>query len=270
VPVQEIVVPLDGSEFAERALHVGIALARRVGGRVMVVTAVASGAPPLPDGYVDRLVGTTTDVPIHSVLIRDRGPADAIATVTLESPDRMVCMTSHGRGGLRWAMLGSVAEEVVQRSDRALMLVGRHCDPQAVERHGPIVIAVDGQPASEAVADDARVWASLLDADLRVAVAIHPLDVEDAQHPDALLDPIVERLAERGALVVPELLRGTYVAGAIADFAQFVDASMIAMTKRAKGTARRIALGSVTMGVLNAAACPVLVTRQPDEAAAPA
>jgi nucleotide-binding universal stress UspA family protein len=198
------------------------------------------------------------------VVVHDRAPAEAIALVAHEDDDRTVCMTSHGRGGLRWAMLGSVAEDVVRRSDRPMLLVGRHCATDVDVRRGPVLLCVDGSAASEYVAPAAAAWADRLGLGLDVAIVVHPLDVPDAEHPDELLDPITERLAAHGIACAPAMLRASYAAGELADHADSIGASMIAMTTRARRGAGRVTLGSVTMGVLGSARCPVLVAHAPE------
>src|SRR6188474_2412668 len=106
------VVPLDGSKFAERALPVANALATRLGGDVVAVTTPWERDPAAADRYLAEVAARTNLS--DSVLVRDREAAGAIEYAAHDGPDRTVCMTSHGRGGLRWAMLGSVAEEVLQ------------------------------------------------------------------------------------------------------------------------------------------------------------
>jgi nucleotide-binding universal stress UspA family protein len=121
-----IVVPLDSSAYSERALPVATALAQRAGGRLLLVS-VQDHGPLHPREYLDEIAASPRPVPVETVGISNMLAADAIAQVVGESDDRIVCMTSHGRGGLRWGLIGSVAEEVVRRADRPALLVGRHC-----------------------------------------------------------------------------------------------------------------------------------------------
>ena len=110
-----ILVPLDGSALAERALPVAEALADRLGSDLLLMTTRWDDDPQSPQAYLEGVSDRITDTPTHTVVVHDRGPADAIDCLAGEQPGRTVCMTSHGRGGLRWAFIGSVAEEVLHR-----------------------------------------------------------------------------------------------------------------------------------------------------------
>jgi nucleotide-binding universal stress UspA family protein len=253
------IVPLDGSPFAERALDIARAFARRVEGQVVLLSTPWDRRAHLAREYLDRVVARDHAVPLEAMVVYDRGPAEAISMVAAQSPDRIVCMTSHGRGGLRWAMVGSVAEEVIQRVAQPLLLVGRHADPASLTRRGPVLACVDGSQSSAAIAPLACEWARELGHALEVAVVVHPLDTLDAQHPDDLLEPIAEQFRAHGAEPHVTMLRSTYVAGMLADHANDVDASLVALTTRARTGAKRVVLGSVSMGVLSEVRSPVLI-----------
>jgi nucleotide-binding universal stress UspA family protein len=251
------VVPLDGSDFATRALAVGRSFAWRVDGRVLVVSVAPEHDAGGARRRVRELVQSQQPVDTEVLFLEPGDPASAILSVTSNSDDHMICMTSHGRGGLRWAILGSVAEKVMQASARPILLVGRNCGDHV--GNGPLLVGDDGSDAAEAIADDALFWAKTFGFDLEVAVVIHPLDIENAAHPEPLLEPVVDRFHRRGVDVQPTVLRSEYTAGALADHAASIGASMIATAKHSRPPHQRLALGSVTMGVLNAAPCPLLV-----------
>src|SRR5437016_1443673 len=136
------VVPLDGSAFAERAVPVACALAERVDGRLLLLSAPYKGV--LQPGEYLAEVAKRCAVPVDTRADTTFLPADAITNVVAESDDRMVVMTSHGRGGLRWSIVGSTAEEVIRRSDRPLVLVGRHCRDDFLVAGEHLLAAVDG------------------------------------------------------------------------------------------------------------------------------
>jgi nucleotide-binding universal stress UspA family protein len=257
------VVPLDGSTFAERALPVARSLAARAEGSLLLVTTHWDHDAREPEAYIERIAREHTDLPVKTLVVHDRAAAEAIVMAERDGDDRVVCMTSHGRGGLRWAMLGSVAEDVVRTSEGPVLLVGRHCTATEGVADGPVLLCVDGSEASEAIAPTAAAWAKQYGWPVEVAVVVHPLDIDDAQHPDELVGPIRERLAHHGIDARPAILRSGYPAGALADHADAIGASMLAMTTRSRRGASRVALGSVTMGAVGAARCPVLVAREP-------
>jgi nucleotide-binding universal stress UspA family protein len=254
------VVPLDGSAFAERAIPVASALAERIGGRLLLLAAPHNG-PLAPREYLAEVGARYTAIPVDTISNVAHLPADAIATVVGESDDRIVCMTSHGRGGLRWSVLGSTAEEVVRRSDRPVVLVGRHCRDDFMTRCTHMLAAIDTAENASRLAPIAREWAQHLALQMDAAVVVHPLDVESHEQPAPLLDPIVEEFGGAGN-VRATLLSSTYVAGALADYAADLPAAMIAMNTSGRTGLARVALGSVTMGVLHLSDCPLLVTHE--------
>jgi nucleotide-binding universal stress UspA family protein len=98
---------------------------------------------------------------------------------------------------------------------------------------------------------------------MKAAIVVHPLDVETARHPEVLLDPIVEQFGgpEHASA---NLLKSSYDAGVLADFAADLPAALIAMECHGTTGLARAVLGSVTMGVVHLAPCPVLVTHAAD------
>ena len=172
-------------------------------------------------------------------------------------------MTSHGRGRLRWALLGSVAEEVVATSTDPLVLLGRHCRtewPNGLQR---VLMCVDGSSATPAVEPTAVEWAKALDLEVHLAIVVHPLDTT---RPDGVLDAIAGRFARQGLRARTNVVHSSYPAGALADLAEAHGVGLVAMSGHARTGAARFALGSVTIGVVGLAGCPVIVARTNDAA----
>jgi nucleotide-binding universal stress UspA family protein len=223
-----------------------------------LLVSVQDHGPLRPSEYLDEIARCPRPVPVETVGISDTYPADAIAKVVGESDDRVVCMTSHGRGGLRWGILGSVAEEVVRRADRPTLLVGRHCR-EDFWHAGNLLACVDGSESASRVAPAALEWAERLRLAVHAAIVVHPLDIESAEHPGALLGPIVDRFggADR---VKATMLTSRYPEGTLADYAAELPAAIIATNSHARTGLARFALGSTTMALLHQATCPLLVT----------
>jgi nucleotide-binding universal stress UspA family protein len=255
---QTFVVPLDGSEYAERALVIATAFAHRVDGRLLLVSALDHG-PLHPADYLDEIAARSWGVKVETEAVTDRSPAAAISAIVGESDDRVVCMTSHGRGGVRWGIVGSVAEAVIRRADRPTLLVGRRCREDFLVGAGHLLACVDGSESSAQLAPVASSWADLLGLDVRAAIVVHPLDVESAEHPEVLIDPITEQFGGSDRVAVT-VLTGRYVEGKLADFGDALPAALIAVNCHGRTGVARFALGSTTMGLLHQASCPLLVT----------
>ena len=102
-------------------------------------------------------------------------------------------------------------------------------------------------------------WAQALGLELHLAGVFHPLDVEVA-HADRIFGPLVT-IAKGYGIQVPtcEVLRSSFVAGALADFAEDDGASMLVMAAHHHSSIARMTLGSTTMATVHLAPCPVLV-----------
>ncbi len=126
---ERVVVPLDGSARAEQALCVARPLARDLGVELVAMTRSPVVPTPTAEAYLDGLVRVhATGMPPESAeVVYGLDVPDAIRKVAEERDRSLVCMTTHGRGRLRWAAAGSVAEEVIRESTAPLLLVG----PQA-------------------------------------------------------------------------------------------------------------------------------------------
>ena len=195
--VDAIVVPLDGSERSERAIPVARAVATRSRARLVLVSAVRRDRED-PTERLEKLAADCAGLETSVVVVRD-GPAPfAIRRAAVEAGDSAVCMTTHGRGALRWAVLGSVAEEVVRTVERPVLLVGRRCDPEWTAAAGPMLVCLSGSERSNRVVEDAVNWANGVGLQLRGAIVIHPLDVEDGEHSKTLIAEVQSAVAEQG------------------------------------------------------------------------
>jgi nucleotide-binding universal stress UspA family protein len=149
VVVSRIVVPLDGSEIAARALPVASEVAKQLAVPVHVIRAVDAasvlpiapgvfGAAPAVDAEVADQIWQEAEAEARSTVttavsrleaegvdasgaIVDGSPFFAISEVI--EPGDLLILTSHGRGGVRRWLLGSVAEKLVREADAPVMLV---------------------------------------------------------------------------------------------------------------------------------------------------
>ena len=122
-----LIVPVDGSDAAERAIHVAQRLVTQLD-RCDLLVMTASG----PDDkdrrdYLDILVGQATVPGVRAKFIEDPVPALAIARLAESISDATICMTTHGRGRIATPFLGSVATAVLRQSTTPVLLVGPHC-----------------------------------------------------------------------------------------------------------------------------------------------
>lgn len=137
-----VVVATDFSEQAEKATRYALELAQRLEAKVELVHAwqipvVTSPelAMPLPVTFVDDLARdsqramdeavkrhSTTGVPVHGTVVC--GDArDAVLETLDKVKGELLVLGTHGRRGLKRALLGSVAENVVRFSPCPVLVV---------------------------------------------------------------------------------------------------------------------------------------------------
>ena len=140
-----ILVPLDGSPFAEQALPQAIGLARLTAADVHLVRVadihaldhIGAARLPVDESAVGPLLAEeSSDARVYLQEVRERlrragveatvevvrGPV-AKAIVDLTRAGDLVVMASHGRAGVARWFLGSVAEDVVRRANVPILLV---------------------------------------------------------------------------------------------------------------------------------------------------
>ena len=99
VEVGHVLVPLDGSPFAERALPVATWLATGLGGLTELVEVVPCDAAEESEAairYLDR-VARSHHAAVWDVVERNEVGA-ALADTVAANPRRLVCLATHGRG----------------------------------------------------------------------------------------------------------------------------------------------------------------------------
>jgi nucleotide-binding universal stress UspA family protein len=275
--MSSLIVPLDGSPLSESALRVAFAVAARGGGRVVAVRA-AEGEVDEVRSYLEAAVRRFDRVAPHDIRVLAGRPADAILAAAAGGDD-LVCMATHGRGGVSRLALGSVTEEVVRRSEREVLLVGPAgaSVPLAGEA-GELLVCSDGSDASAAILGPAAAFARRLDLASTVVQVIPP-DEAVAPHGDAPPRPRLHR-AERGgdercraleasgATATSKVLWGNDPVRVIEGFARSLPASFIALATHGRSGLVRYTLGSVATGIVKRAPCPVLVVRAPNPAPA--
>jgi nucleotide-binding universal stress UspA family protein len=266
--VSRLVVPLDGSPRAERALpHVRL-VAERAGLPVVLLGAISPSGRPEVGSVLDYLEARADALALDGVETRivESPAAEAIANEAAQEGS-LVWMATHGRGGLGQAVLGSVAEEVVRRSDHPVMLVGSHADSH--ERAVPdrlLVLCLDGSKQAEVMIDEGIAWARLLGLRIFVAEVFPPEPARPAvpgePPPEAhYVRRVAERISAAGIAVDWDVLHDDHPADAIVRYADESDAAYVAMATHGRGGLARLTAGSVAMSVVHHSPCPVLVRR---------
>lgn len=266
--VSRIIVPLDGSELSRAALVPAVDLAKRTGAQLELVTTKVPEGPVGPVSFLDEIADGIGGVEISTLTTQEREPVAAIEAVVAGGDSRaMIVLSSHGRGRIRRAVMGSVAERIVGAGMAPVVVVGPGFEADEFNPEGPVLVAHDGEhePDAEAIARLARAGSG------RVVVLeiIKPPVGSPPEGPTITsASPVVEatavRLREMGLDVVAEARQSHHPDETIVWRAQREEASYLAVTTRARSGPARIVLGSVASELVRASSVPLLVLASPN------
>jgi nucleotide-binding universal stress UspA family protein len=172
VDVAHVLVPLDGSPFAERALPAATWIAAGLAADTHLVEVVPSEAGEEAEAairYLDSVARSHRAAAWDVVEHNDVGAA--LADAVASTPGRLACLATHGRG--RSLPLGSVAVFLLEHSSRPAVLVG----PDArvvIATDAPIVVAVDGTTRDDVLVPVALGWAARLRRPLQIVTVAEP------------------------------------------------------------------------------------------------
>ncbi len=265
---QHIVAPVDGSPDSWKGAQVALTLARRLDASITVMTVVLDeGDRPAAQRLLERAIATdATAADDLDLRLEARVTATSVAAeienVVEEHPGAAVVMASHGRGRSA-AIVGSVADDVINRTFGPLLLVGPHVT--RLDLDGPVVIAVDGSDCGERAVPLGVAWAIELGL---VPWIVHAVPPDTTLPVDTLESGYVSGLAHRyrdssGHEIEFDEIHGHRPATAVVGYADRTDAAMIVACTHARTGFERLTMGSVSSGFVRHATCPVLLVREP-------
>ena len=180
---------------------------------------------------------------------------------------QMIVVGRRGRGGIHRALLGSVSSGVLHNAHGPVAVVHDHAsaDPPSA---APVVVGVDGPPASESAIAVAFDEASRRGVDV---VAVHGFEHADTSMAGALLERKLAGWQERYPdVAVHRVITRDHPADALLD--QSRRAQLVVVGSRGRGGFAGKVLGSVSAAVVQACRIPVIVAgrARPHAPSAPA
>jgi nucleotide-binding universal stress UspA family protein len=291
-----LLVPLNRSSFAERALPLALSIARRAGARLDLVEVHslyalddphAAWAPfdPQRDAerkrqeqlYLDATatwlssgsLGSVSTGVLHGPAVLSETVADSILERAWITKADLIVMATHGRGPLSRFGTGSVADELIRRAGMPVLLVRpgeatTDIFPEPVLDN--ILIPLDGSAVAEQVLGPTLELARLMEARCTLLRVIEP---PSSRHHGALDEPpeeaavYLERMAARvREQWVPAQMRivvARHVAEAILQESAAQASNLIALATHGRSGLTRLLRASVADRILSAAASPVLI-----------
>ncbi|MDY7101909.1 MAG: universal stress protein [Actinomycetota bacterium] len=125
--ISRVVVCVDGSEHAERAVEAAIGLAPRLHAELFITQVLEPSTTGPSDvaetAYLSRLAARAPSLDIAWDTLHSRHPGRAIVEFADRVPGTLIVMGTHGRRGLRRLVMGSVALEVVRHAHSPVVVL---------------------------------------------------------------------------------------------------------------------------------------------------
>jgi nucleotide-binding universal stress UspA family protein len=283
----QILVPLDGTPESNVALPAARTMAQVTGASVFLFQVLESAAATASaNETADRLRRVAAELAGSGVrvesAVRPGQPADEILKEVGEQSADLVIMRTRGQAGIQRAVMGSVAERLLSRSDVPIMMLrpgGRRMD-----RIANLLVPVDGSPGGALALARGLDLAKATGAQIRlveviVPLAFHtlapdggPMYYDPAWDDEALsaartyVEGMLTRLRNAGAVANGDARMAPNVAAAIVEASEEHKSDLIIMSTHALTGLPRAVLGSVADAVMRTAPCPVLLLRRKDQA----
>jgi len=294
---KHLLVPLDGSHLAEAALPPAISLAHLLQAPVTLIHVIERHAPKEVHGephlaesdeartYLEEVAarfppGIHVESHVHTSEVSD--VARSIVEHVRELESDLIVMCTHGHGGLRGWLFGSIAQQVLSLGTSPVLLVqpdkAGNAPPFTCRR---LLIPLDGDPEHEQGLPVATNLAQVCQATLHLMMVIPTrgtlsgerastarllphtmsalLDMTE-QGADEYLHLHVTQLQAEGLPVTASVRRGA-PAVVIAHTAQEIDTDLIVLGTHGKTGMDAFWSGSVTPRILSRARIPMLLVR---------
>jgi nucleotide-binding universal stress UspA family protein len=291
-----ILVPLDGSPVAELGLHSARRLARDSGATIhlMRTTMFFAGergtyaeerrslreAQEYLAGMEDLLRGQ--GLAVRSEVL----PCDPVRGILFAAEAQgagVISMSTHGRTGLSHALLGSVAEAVLRKSDTPVLMTRVTKQAQAMEPRvdafGRILVALDGSRLSETSLDllEREAIGANAEIELLRVVPRHPvpsLAAPGAEGANEEIDAGTDRHVHEAGGYLDKVgnarfgrqsWRAVVAVGTpcteILDVASSDAAELIAVVTHGRQGVEKVLYGSVALDLLRHVEVPLLIVR---------
>jgi len=285
--ISTIVVPLDGSALAARAVPFAVHLAARTKGELVLLRATQHVNPvfvPHPEALVaaasheqvaqreaaaDRweLAQSLRDqeLVVH-VALAAGVPELAILDAVRTRPASLIVMATHGEGGLGRMIYGSAAVEVLRHTPVPVLLVPAACDHRWPEM-GPlrVLVPLDGSALAETILDPIGALTGVLNIELHILRVVPTVGRKASATRD--IAQTYRELARR-RLAALSISASTHIvigdpAESIDTVARRLEVDVIAMATHGRTGLARVVLGSVAEQTLHRARVPLLLVRPP-------
>jgi nucleotide-binding universal stress UspA family protein len=151
---KRLLVPLDGSRFGSRALRYATEVAQRFGAEVILIRVIRPTTPVISAGTYGVVSPAESEIAVQAALEADKrnaarakrylrakvrairsrhtkasyqiaigDPSKSIIEFSTKENIDLVVMTTHGKSGLKRAVMGSIADVVIRESGKPVLVI---------------------------------------------------------------------------------------------------------------------------------------------------
>lgn len=286
-----IMVPLDGSDLAERALPFAQHVVKASNAHLVLIRVVPPTPYPAAERNVDRTKAMSdAEAYLEGMFVEPTGDSsvdtavyygDPAQTIIEEARARgvdLIVMSTHGRTGLGKWVYGSVAEQVFRHVPVPALIIPPHLRVEwPTDRQPRILVPLDGSELAHEVLAATHELASSLKADVILLRVISPMRYTHIEnYPDEVavptgdigpaeaeiyLEQIATELRAKDHVVDTRIVEDLFTGEAIAEAARTVNADIIAMSTHGRSGIPRLVMGSVAAKTIQNATAPILLVR---------
>jgi len=291
---KHLLVPVDFSEFSDKASEYALFLAKQFCARitllhVMVIFKADVDEKEHLESYEEMLKATEEkrekklqqhcengkkrDVEIDSVLTRGISAADAILDHATKGDYDLIVMGTHGRTGIKRWMAGSATEKVVHHSPLPVLTVHKDIKRLSLQN---ILIPDDFSDYSQQAVRQGKTLAEDFGARCTFLYSVtqreHEIYYNISSNPILEANPQLENTIKKNLIERSGMNedKADYVVmegkpyKTIVQYAEENDMDMIVMATRGLGALAHMLMGSNAERVVRTATCPVLTVRKRD------
>jgi nucleotide-binding universal stress UspA family protein len=288
---EKILIPLDGSEFAEAALPYGEQIGRIFRSEVVLLHVCAQECrnyEHMHKIYMDTLVKTfgyetaeslTQNAEFKvSTKIEEGNPLESIGTFVEKNCIDLIIMTSAASSGHKAGTLGTVADHISRTVKIPVLLVKARLAVQN-EKEKPtikrVIVTLDGSDLSKRALPVAEALAARLQIPMtlfQMARDIHPyygepvpfvdyreMAADEVKKVGAELSVMEEEFRKKGQIVDWEVASGSNAAQEIIEMSKKIANCLLVMSTHGRSGLGRWAMGSVADKVLHHVEVPLLL-----------
>jgi len=276
VSLARILVPLDGSAFAEQALPTAQVMTQSFSGRLTLLSVIqrSGGTRTLPmtpshldgdlrehEAYLGKVAAKFegTGIKTESTIASGSVVGEILSATNRQRIDLLI-MSTHGRSGVGRLLVGSVANDVLRQSEIPILLVrpgvSTSYEPPQFRR---LLVTLDGSAAAEQVLPFSHALALNFGSEV---ILLSVPDDQEVENPAPNLKHYLENVANsfhKAGINTRTIVTGYRPAVTIVNMAASEAADLVMMATHGRGGRERLYYGSVADRVLRQSRTPILL-----------